>query len=74
MPLIQGVAEDSATGSSMDPRRYELVTVAAAITLRSCYCALRTGACWPKNSCLRMRSSTWSLTPTQLRSPPSIEP
>lgn len=59
--------------ANMDPRRYELATVAAAVELRSSYCSLAHGRTLAKLTS-RMRSFASSPTLTRPRSTPSIGP
>ncbi len=48
---------NAAIKSSMDARRYELATLAAALALRSSYCSLAHGKCWRSSSASRSSSS-----------------
>jgi len=56
---------NGAIKNSMDLRRYELVTVAAARKLKSSYCSLAHGRCWPRSFSGPARSAPLSATPSR---------
>src|SRR3954462_4586263 len=58
-------ALNGAVKASMDPRRYELATVAAALRLRSSYCPSPTARSSPSSSTVRKPSRPSSPPPTR---------